>query len=177
MRTSVKIGLALALAAALATTSGCIIRREAVDEPASTRTQRTTASVPLGAAKQASMQISMGAGELTVRGADLGTDVLRGEFVFAPARLEPLVASEVGSDTDTIDVTVSHPDIRDLDFLGRNLASEWSLQFATGVPTEVEVAMGAGNAGLDFEGVDLSRLRVDMGAGDLKLDLTGPRTS
>lgn len=178
MRTHVKVGLVLALAGMLAATSGCIIRREAVEEPASSRTQTTTESVPLGAAKQASMQVSMGAGELTMSGADLGADVLRGEFTFAPARLEPVVTSELGSDSETINVTVSHPDIRDLDFLGRNVASEWSLQLAAAVPMDdVNVSMGAGNADLNFKDVDLSRLQVDMGAGDLMLDLSGPRTS
>ena len=179
-RTKLKAAVAASLVIGLVSASGCIIRREPVDEPASSRTQRTTESVALGSAKSAMIDVSMGAGELAVEAADLTdateTRVLDGTFTFAPAQIEPIVTSEAAADPDVLEVQVTQPDIREFDILGRNVSNRWDLKLNRAVPCDLRVALGAGEAKLDLAGLDAGDLNLDMGAGDLELDLTGPRT-
>lgn len=173
MRTTVKLALALALVGALAATSGCIVRREAVVESDPYRTRTTTEAVPLGSAAQARVRLSSAAGELDVRGADLGSDIVRGEFTYAPASFKPEVTTDETS--STIEVDIAHPEFDGLSLWKGHYASEWSVEIGNQVPLGMDVTLGAGDAVVDLRGLDLSDLQVNMGAGDLTIDLSGPR--
>lgn len=173
MRSTSRIALAAALAVALVTTSGCIVRRERIDRVSGVQTIEKSAA--LGSAKQADVHIAMGAGDLTIDGSDLGSNAMEGTFVFAPAETEPIVESNTTG--DKVDVTVRHPNVRELTLDFKNVASTWDLALAEGVPMELDISLGAGNGDLDLTGLDLTDLQLDMGAGDVTVDLSGPHTS
>jgi hypothetical protein len=134
----------------------------------------TTEVVPLGEATEARVRLQMAAGDLGVKAADLGSDVVRGEFKYAPASFEPDV--ETTEESGTIEVDISQPSLDGPSLWRGKYLSDWSVELTKQVPMGLDVALGAGNTELDLRGVDLTYVQADMGAGDLMLDLSGPRT-
>jgi hypothetical protein len=171
MRTPTRVALAALLVAALLATTGCIVRRERVDDIEGVQTAEE--SVALGSAERAVVDVDMGAGDLSIEGASLDGDVMQGTFIYSPDELEPEVDGDAGA--DTIEVSISHPRVSGLNFGTRNFASDWDIALAEGIPTDLRVSLGAGNGDLDLTGLDVTDLRLDMGAGDVTLDLSGPR--
>lgn len=55
-----------------------------------------------------------------------------------------------------------------------NEENRWELKFADDTPMELSLKMGAGQGDLHMQGIQLTRLQVEMGAGELNIDLTGP---
>ncbi|HSK47880.1 MAG TPA: toast rack family protein [Coriobacteriia bacterium] len=169
MRRTTRLLLAGALVVALMSTTGCF-RRERLST-SGTAPQTVSESVPIGTATSAVTRISMGAGELRLEGADLGSDALTGDFLYAPSSLKPEIESE--QEGDALQIAVRHPTIQKLPF--RNLASEWDLRLADGLPTELVLNMGAGDSSIDLSDVDVTELSVNLGAGESRIDLTGER--
>lgn len=170
MRTFVRIALAAALGLALLSSTGCMIRREPL--PGAGEIRSRTSGLALGEATRAEINVFMGAGELAVAAAPLGRDVFRGEFEFSPAALEP----EITSDTfgETIDVTVRQAETRGFP-LGSTVRNSWDLELAENVPMTLRVDLGAGQFDLDLSGLQITDLVATMGAGDATIDLSGPR--
>jgi hypothetical protein len=50
---------------------------------------------------------------------------------------------------------------------------EWDIRLARDIPTDFSVHFGAGNAQLDLGGLSLDNVDIQMGVGELKLDLRG----
>jgi hypothetical protein len=126
--------------------------------------------IPLGAAKSASVAIEMGVGQLTVRGGASG--LVQGRLEISPPRMQPII--DVSNDTTRGAVTIHQPEPRALGFGDFN--NDWALNLGDGVPIDLTVKTGAGQASLDLRGLDLTSLRVVTGAGDTDVDLSGPRT-
>lgn len=55
--------------------------------------------------------------------------------------------------------------------------NDWHLRFGADVPMDFNLNVGAGETYLRFDQLDIQRLNVQMGAGRLDLNLTGPRKS
>jgi hypothetical protein len=169
------MALAILLIAAVVAASGCVVRREALGDADKPRVDETTERVPLEGAEKVSVRLEMGAGELSVTGDELADDAMQADFSFSPATLKPETDIERGD--DSLEITVSHPDVTAWNFGTRRFTSEWDLTLAEGVPLDLTAALGAGDGELDLSGLDLTDLRVDMGAGDVTVDLSGPRES
>jgi hypothetical protein len=156
MNTAQMAGLVvLALAAA-----GCV-RYERHD----TSESRT---VELGGAKDARVQVEMGAGNLRIEG---GTGkLLDADFHYSVTEWRPELKYDVSAGRGYL--TIRQPQIRG--FSTGNQDNRWELRLSDKVPIELRVNLGAGEGDLKLSGMDVRRLQVGIGAGQIKLDLRGP---
>jgi hypothetical protein len=125
-------------------------------------------TVELQDAKSANASVQASAGKLTIGGGS--SHLLDADFSFSASydvpRVDYHVASGVGQ------LTISQDD-RNSDFgLSHN---DWNLHFSNDVPLELKVDMGAGEGRLRLRDVPLTRLMVNIGAGQVDVDLTGDR--
>ncbi len=111
-------------------------------------------------------KIDMPAGELRIDGGS--TRLLEADFTFDQATGKPNVVYSGSGSSARLEITQPSSI-----HLGRN-ENQWRLRFGD-TPMEMEVEMGAGRGELHLQELDLSRLQVDMGAGDLEIYLTGDR--
>ena len=139
----------------------------ACDEPMSVQTDSQT--VAAGAAKSVEVDLRMGAGELRLSSAAQDA-LLEATFRYNRARLRPEVDYRVSGDTGVLRVGSRHSS--GVHF-GR-VHNEWDLRLGRTLPTELKVDLGAGESRLDLRGMDLGRLDIDMGVGEMTLDLRGP---
>lgn len=127
-----------------------------------------TQSVQKQTAQSITTKIQMPAGELTIEGGS--TNLVDADFVYDEYSGKPSV-------NYTSSGTTGHLDIAQHDgggiHLGRN-EGKWNLRFGD-TPLEMELSMGAGEGNLNLKGLDLSRLRIEMGVGQVTVDLTGDR--
>ena len=50
-----------------------------------------------------------------------------------------------------------------------DVRSEWILQFNDAIPVDMRLTLGAAKSSLDFQGIALSNLDIEMGAGDAEI--------
>ena len=151
-RLKLVLGVALAL---MFSTLACVLRN---DEPVGeTRTESKT--VQLGAAKAVRVSLKMGAGELKVAGG--ASDLLNADFTYNVPRWKPEVQYDVTSDAGQL--TVQQPP--ESGGHGGRTRYEWDLRFSNQVPLEMTIEQGAGSARLDLVGLDLGKLKANIGAG------------
>jgi hypothetical protein len=130
--------------------------------PPQTESQR----VKLGEARTALVEINMPAGELSVSSG--ANDLLEADFTYPSPSARPQVEYEVSAGQGRL--TVRQPG----SVHGhRNGHNAWDLHLSNKVPLALKVDQGAGRARLTLAGLSLSRLEVNMGAGETTVDLTG----
>lgn len=129
-----------------------------------------TASVGLDNVQMARVNLNMGGGELKVSsGAGI---LLLASFDYNVPEWKPQVSYD-----GTGEVTISQPG-RDGVHIGFNQKNEWSVQLNRDVPMEIMARLGGGDATLELGSLSLRRVEMEMGAGDLKMDLRGsPKSS
>lgn len=141
-------------------TAGCV-RYERHD----TSESRT---VELGGAKDARVQVEMGAGNLRIEG---GTGkLLDADFHYSVTEWRPELKYDISAGRGYL--TIRQPQIRG--FSTGNQDNRWDLRLSDKVPIEMRVNLGAGEGDLKLSGMDVRQLQVGIGAGELKLDLRGP---
>jgi hypothetical protein len=111
----------------------------------------------------------MKAGELKVGGG--ATNLLEAEFDYNVPEWKPEVKYEVSGSLGNL--KVEQPGSGSSTGNTRN---EWDLHLSNKTPMEMTVNMGAGRAMLILSGLELSRLELNMGAGETTVDLTGEWT-
>jgi len=120
----------------------------------------------LQGAKKLNAVVNMGAGELNLAG---GTShALEGDFDFGAAWSRPRVDYHVSENTGEMEISQENH--------GPALGPEdntWWLRLNDSVPVSLQVKMGAGRSNLKFREVNLTQLQLDMGAGQVNMDLTG----
>jgi hypothetical protein len=119
-------------------------------------------------AQSVTAQIEMPAGELSIEGGS--TNLLDADFVHDEYSGEPRVDYTSSGTTGRLDI--SQHERGGLHF-GRT-ENKWDLRFGD-TPIEMELSMGAGEGTLNLKGLDISRLKIEIGAGQINLDLTGDR--
>jgi len=128
-------------------------------------TQTETREVDLDDRPLVKIELSMGAGELTVEGG--ATRLLEGEFTYGPATMKPLVdydgRGEVGQ------LRIEGPSRRGF----TNAKEQWDLKLNDDKPIELHVHFGAGQSRLSLGGLNLRGIDIQMGVGELTLDLSG----
>jgi hypothetical protein len=130
--------------------------------------QTESRTVELGDAQSVNVEIDMGAGELDVSGG--AVELLEAGFTYNVARLKPEVEYGEGTlSVRTPNVETGIGSLWDVD----DYRYEWDLRLNDGVPMELSVSLGAGKATLELGSLSLTRLNVDMGAGEVVMDLTG----
>jgi hypothetical protein len=125
-------------------------------------------SVDAVSATDASVEIQMHAGVLTLAG---GADhLLDADFRYNVPVWEPQVAYVLDGAHGALDVT--QPDEGRLP-VGDQLVNDWNLRLSGGLPLDLAINLGAGEGDLDLSGLDVTKVQVLTGAAVVKVDLRG----
>jgi hypothetical protein len=158
---------ALLIGALGVVTTGCTrVELETGEEGTSTS---TSASVDLGDAEEADVRIEMGAGELSVGAGAREGKLMTADFDFSPSSWEPVVEHTLSGSLATL--KVRQP--RSSGFPIGRAENEWDVRLSDEVELDLAVSVGAGESQLELSGLDLRRLQLDIGAGDVTVDLSG----
>jgi N-terminal domain of toast_rack, DUF2154/Domain of unknown function (DUF5668) len=132
------------------------------------RHEHETKMVELRGAKAVRMTVHMPAGELHIEGG--ATQLMEGDFYQGASWAAPSVEYEVREGIGSLSVTqessntvMTHSD------------NNWKLKVTDQVPLDLEVDVGAGKGDLNLSKVDLTRMKLNIGAGQATVDLTGER--
>jgi hypothetical protein len=128
--------------------------------------QTESRTVKLGDAKSARVEIDMPAGELSVGSG--AKELLEADFSYGRPSSRPEVEYNVSGGQGRLTIRQQGS------VHGRGGGhNKWDLHLSNKVPLELKVDQGAGRARLTLGGLSLSRLNVDLGAGETIVDLTG----
>jgi len=128
--------------------------------------QRET--VPFADAESATVEIFLGAGELEIEAGD-SDDLFAGHFRYNVEQLEP----EVVYEGDVLSIRQGDID-DDWGIPTGHVRNEWKLEFSPEIPLEMIVETGAGDGELDFTGLQITKLDLDLGAGDFEVRFDEP---
>src|SRR5579884_3732686 len=124
-------------------------------------------SIPLDKAEMVRVSLRMGAGDLEVRGG--APDLVDADFTYnVPSWKPDLRYNYTGVRGD---LTIEQPGSSHAHT--GNTAYSWKLRFNDSVPLDFAVNFGAGKGDLNLGSLSLRSLDVDMGVGELILDLRG----
>jgi hypothetical protein len=123
-------------------------------------------------ASRAAVRLRLLSRALTVRGVD-GGPLLTGRFRYNVQEWAPNIKQETGA--ETIEVTVGQGLGSQIP-LGRQTTYEnaWEIDLGRGIPLDLGIDMGSGEAFLDLTGLWLSGLAVTSGSTDLLLAFGSP---
>lgn len=147
---------------------------------ATTTNERTQiATMALGAARQARVDITLGAGHLRVAGGSIaGTgapmpreELLRGEFTMAVDAETPAMVYEMAGNVGHLTIDQASDEAFAWPWEHHDLL--WDLALNPTVPTALAIEMGAGDLELYLGGMTLTDLDVSIGAGETMLDFSG----
>src|SRR5438477_9072780 len=142
--------------------SGCVI-----DKAPTGPLQYDSSTVEMDDSESVQVNLHMGAGELRVT--DGSQKLMRADFSYNVPSWKPTVRYDRGGRRGTL--TVEQPG-RDHGHLG-NTKYRWDLQLNNKVPMDLRVQFGAGEARLDVGSMALRSVEIEMGVGQLQLDLHG----
>jgi hypothetical protein len=138
----------------------------ACDEPGNILTD--TQTVAAGGAERVEVELEMGAGELRLASATQDA-LLDATFRYNRPRLRPEVDYNVSGSTGHLRVGRRHAGIS----FG-HVHNEWDLRLGRSLPVDLRVNLGAGESKLDLRGLQISGVDIVMGVGEMTLDLQGP---
>jgi hypothetical protein len=134
--------------------------------------QYASESVELDNSEQVHVNLRMGAGDLRV--SDGAQKLVRADFSYNVPSWKPEV--RYTRDGNRGSLTIEQPGKNHNNF--GNTHYRWDLQLSNKVPIELAVHFGAGQARLDIGSLLLRGVELDMGVGQLDMDLRGkPRHS
>jgi N-terminal domain of toast_rack, DUF2154 len=113
------------------------------------------------------VDLRMGAGELRVRGGS--GKLARADFTYDVDAWKPDVVFH--GTGESRDLTIKQPGSH-RSSLG-DTTYRWDVQLANSVGMELTANLGAGESRMDLGALDLRRVEVEMGVGELQMDLRG----
>lgn len=125
--------------------------------------------VELDNAEQVKIDLKIRAGELDIRGG--GAQLMDATFSYNVSRWKPIVEYEVLGGRG--ELTIKQGKTRGIPF--GNTENKWEIYLGKNIPVDFEIDFGAGEGKLDCREIDVRTLAIDMGVGDLFLDLRGER--
>jgi hypothetical protein len=129
-----------------------------------------TQAIELQGAKLVDMNLDIPAGELSLSGGS--SRLMDADFQYYAEQGKPSVNYSVSGDRGVLRVT---QDENRWHTRFGNEDTHWNMRVANEVPLDLNVQMGAGQANLRLNSVNVKNLDVHMGAGQLDMDLTGGR--
>jgi N-terminal domain of toast_rack, DUF2154 len=145
---------------AAASFAGCVV--DTVDGPM----RRESRVIPRDTSETARVDLRMGAGELRVTGGSEG--LMEAAFNYNVPGWKPQVRYR--SFAGRADLTVRQPE--GSRHFG-NSKYDWDLRLNDEIPMDLLIHFGAGEARLNLGSLNLRSLEVDMGVGEINLDLRG----
>jgi hypothetical protein len=145
---------------------GCLLMTACGRDRGPAGPERTeTRSVELDNSEEVRVDLKMGAGELRVRGGS--AKLMEGRFTYNRLRLRPEVSYNAGGFR-------GHLQVEEPSHVGSATSRYiWDLEFNDQKPIDLDVKCGAGESRLDLGELTLRRVNVEMGVGQLNLDLRG----
>lgn len=123
--------------------------------------QETEESIPLDGTEPIAVDILFGAGDLEIKAGE-DDELFSGRFKYNVEEWEP----EITYDDDLLVIRQGSSD-EDWGFpTDEGARNEWDLAFSPEVPLEIDLRIGAGEGELDFSGLQLEGLDIELGAGD-----------
>jgi hypothetical protein len=124
--------------------------------------------IPLSEAESATVEILFGAGKLEIE-AGVSDQLFSGRFRYNVEQWEPRVTYEGGV------LTIEQGSIKEeWGIPTGNTRNEWKLEFSPEIPLKMDIDIGAGDGELDFTGLQLTALNLDMGAGNFDVRFDEP---
>jgi hypothetical protein len=126
--------------------------------------------VELGRAESTQVFVAIGIGKLKISGGAKG--LLDARFEYEIPEWKPEVTYEVEKGLGRL--AVRQPDSK----VGAktDVRYDWNLRLTDKVPTNLVIEMGTGKVDLDTRGVNLRRLKVAVGVGEGRIDLSNVTT-
>jgi hypothetical protein len=145
--------------------AGCLLLSSCGRDFGPAGPERTeTRSIELDQSEEVRVDLKMGAGELRVDG---GADkLMEGRFTYNRLRLRPEISYNTGSRGHLVVEEPSHMGTATHRYA-------WDLRFNNQKPLDLDVHCGAGETRLNLGDLTLRRANVEMGVGELKMDLRG----
>jgi len=125
--------------------------------------EREHHAIERGEATRARVEVNMSAGDLTLTSGAM--QLFDGEFEFNVPALKPVVAYTVDGTNGVLKVSQASA--------SGNYENKWQLRLDEMTPVELHVTLNAGDAQLALGRMNLQSVAVQLGAGDLTLDLRG----
>lgn len=114
------------------------------------------------------VHLKMGAGDLQAAG---GTEkLMAADFTYGKPSMKPEVRYNAIHGEG--DLSIEQPSENGAHIAGTK-RYEWDIRLARDVPMDLSMQFGAGKAQLDLGSLDLNSVEIEMGVGDLTLDLRG----
>lgn len=132
-----------------------------------------TTGIPLDGASAGRVTVSMGAGQLSLRGG-AGPGQLVEATAYSGAPVEqpaPILLDNGTVKTATVNAKIT----RGAGWFAGGSPNHWQILVCDEVPVDLTVEIGAGHSELDLGALNLSFLSVSNGAGETTVDLTGSR--
>jgi N-terminal domain of toast_rack, DUF2154 len=148
------------LPAVCACLSGCVV------ETARGPTRHETRTVERDTAETARVDLRMGAGDLRVEGG--AAPLMQAEFNYNVPAWRPEVRYH--SFAGRADLSIRQP--AGTGHIG-NAKYDWDLRLNNDIPTDFLLHFGAGEAHLDVGSLNLRSIEVEMGVGEIHMDLRG----
>jgi N-terminal domain of toast_rack, DUF2154 len=114
----------------------------------------------------ATVELHLGAGELNIRGG--GSQLAGGQLDYNISSWKPIIHQTTAGHFARL--RIEQPDTHQMP---HNLKYTWNLQLSNTIPISLLVKCGAGQANLKVGDVRLRDLAVEIGAGQIDLDLRG----
>lgn len=132
--------------------------------------ESTAVKVEKGRAKELSLELKIGAGELNVEpGAE---EWIEGTINYNGDKLEPNVSYKLKGDKGVAVIEQGKNGLLDKINIGE-IDNHWNLRLNDGIPMDLIVNSGASDTTLDLKGLELNNLEVNAGVGDITIDLGG----
>ncbi len=130
--------------------------------------QEETVSLPLTDTDAVTVQIAFGAGELDVE-SGASNQLLEAQFHYNVTEWKPEVTYEDHR------LTIEQGELEESwGIPSDEVRNEWKLEFSPDVPLDMTIQAGAGSGELDFGGLQITDLRMDLGAGDFDVGFDTP---
>ncbi len=155
-------GRLFVVACGLAALAGCNTEHGEASGP----TEHATKIIEMDKSELARVHLKMGAGELKVRGGS--KNLLEADFTYNIPSWKPEVKYEFASFRSRLDIEQpsGHSSSGDHRY-------EWDLRLNDTKPLSLEMEFGAGKANLTLGSMNLREVAVNMGVGELAMDLRG----
>jgi hypothetical protein len=131
--------------------------------------QHDTQAVELDKSEMVRVELKMGAGELTMDGGS--PKLLDADFTYNVASWKPVM--RVDSSSFRKQITIEQPRSS---HGGANVNYKWNLHVNDTVPMDIVAHLGAGEARLNLGTVNLRSLEMNIGVGEVRVDLRGKPT-